>query len=64
MADPLARVGELPGAHHAILAMQSYQGFREARTAAACAEMTLRSARGQRPKLRLIVDNTRGASSD
>jgi hypothetical protein len=55
---PLDRSGELPGARDAILAMQCYHGFCGARTAAARAEITERSAPRQRPHLRIVIDNT------
>jgi hypothetical protein len=60
-ARPLNRIGEFPGTREAIQAMQSYQGFCEARLVAARAEM---DARRHRPQLRLVVDNTREASHD
>jgi hypothetical protein len=59
LCRPLNRIGELSGAHDTILAMQSYQRFREATIVASLAERALRSAPRQRPQLRLVVDNTR-----
>jgi hypothetical protein len=55
---PVDRIGELPGSREAILAMRSHREFQEAMMAAARAEAEERAAWRQRPRLRLVVDNT------